>query len=320
MLSSRAQDNMHWFKGNFARQIGHANPNAPEAIDMTIAENWLVREDIIQTAKEAVAAGFGDEHLSYSSGMGGDKDVLEATAGFFNRFFQPRVPVQPEHLVVGAGCSAILDSLLYSLCEVDEGVLIEAPFWGKLLLQRLSIKPSRPWLLVVSMLRLQAGSFSAYAVLRNNVHLVLVHVSKGTSMIEAYEQALSKAPCKIRAILCCNPHNPRGQLYSSESIKALLQFCQAHDLHFISDEIYALSTFGASTDHSQCQDDSWGDLVVEPLTSTFTSVLQLDLSKAGVDVDMHRIHVITSVSKDFGSSGLRMVSFYADLYNAFFSL
>lgn len=133
---------MHWFKGNFARQIGHANPNAPEVIDMTIAENWLIREDIIQTAKEAVAAEFSDEHLSYSSGMGGDKDVLEATAGFFNRFFQPRVPVQPEHLVVGAGCSAILDSLLYSLCEVDEGVLIEAPFWGKLLLQRLSIKPS----------------------------------------------------------------------------------------------------------------------------------------------------------------------------------
>ena len=171
------------------------------------------------------------------------------------------------------------------------------------------------------MLRLQAGSFSAYGVLRNNVHLVPVHVPKGTSMIEAYEQALSKAPCKIRAILFCNPHNPRGQLYSPESIKALFQFCQTHDLHFISDEIYGLSTFGTSIDHSQGHDDSRRDLVVEPLTSTFTSVLQLDLSKAGVDVDMHRIHVITSVSKEFGSSGLRMVRFYADLlYNAFFSL
>ncbi|KAF7596690.1 hypothetical protein BBP40_000613 [Aspergillus hancockii] len=259
MLSRRAQENMTWFKSNFGRQIGNASPNAPKAIDMTIAENWLVREEIIQSAKLAVEADFSDEHLSYSSGLGGDKDVLEATAGFFNRFFEPRVPVRLEHVVTGAGCSSILDSLLYSICEENDGVLIEAPFWG---------------------------SFSAYSILRNNVHLVPVYVSQGKTMVESYEEAMRASPYKIKAVLFCNPQNPRGDIYSAESIADLLRFCQTQDLHFISDEIYALSTFDVGAESRLCQ------------------VLQMDLSE--IRVDMARIHILYSVSKDLGSSGLRM--------------
>jgi gliotoxin/aspirochlorine biosynthesis aminotransferase len=59
----------------------------------------------------------------------------------------------------------------------------------------------------------------------------------------------------------------------------------------ISDEIYALSTF-ESHDHVE--------------VTSFESVLSLDLEVVGCDPG--RVHVLWSVSKDFGCSGLRMVS------------
>ncbi|OJJ45948.1 hypothetical protein ASPZODRAFT_68501 [Penicilliopsis zonata CBS 506.65] len=269
MLSTRATENMTWFKSQFARQIGHASSTTLPAIDMTIAENWLVRGEMIAAAKDAVARELSAEHLSYSSGLGGSAPVLEAAAGFFNRFFAPRVPVLPDHIVTGAGCSGILDSLLYSLCGEGEGVLVEAPFWG---------------------------SFSAYGVLRNNVHLVPVYTSSD-NMIEAYQNALRSSPYPIKAALFCNPQNPRGQLYPAEEIKALLHFCKTEKLHLISDEIYALSQFEFG-DH----DSQRNTMLVEPPTFSFVSVLSIDVEEA----DRARIHVITSVSKDLGSSGLRM--------------
>lgn len=59
----------------------------------------------------------------------------------------------------------------------------------------------------------------------------------------------------------------------------------------ISDEIYAFTTF-ESHDHVEA--------------TSFESVLSLDLQVVGCDPG--RVHVLWSVSKDFGCSGLRMVS------------
>lgn len=99
------------------------------------------------------------------------------------------------------------------------------------------------------------------------------------------ESAISASEFRIRALVLTNPHNPFGRCYTKDMVKLCARFCQKYNIHFISDEVYALSTFEENeVDHS--------------------SALQLDLKALEVDPD--RVHVIWSTSKDFGSSGVRV--------------
>ena len=144
-------------------------------------------------------------------------------------------------------------------------------------------------------------------MLRNSVQLVLVHVPFNEShsaqaVVAAYRAAVEGTTCKVRGLLFCNPHNPHGHICPVEVIDALLQYCEEADVHFISDEIYALSTFGAMNEDFT----GYSEIFKSP-ASQFVSVLSRDLQELGVDGS--RVHLLYSISKDFGSSGLRFVRF-----------
>lgn len=149
------------------------------------------------------------------------------------------------------------------------------------------------------------GSFEISAVLRNGVKLIHVHIPSheahsAQAIVTAYRAATEEATCNVRGILFCNPHNPHGNVYPTEAIDALLQYCEEADLHFVSDEIYALSTFGViDEDKRGC-----GKLLESPVTE-FVSVLSRDLQELGVNGS--RVHLLYSISKDLGSSGIRLV-------------
>lgn len=106
----------------------------------------------------------------------------------------------------------------------------------------------------------------------------------------ALERAFDKASCRIRAVIITNPHNPLGQRYPRSVLESCLDFCKKHDLHFISDEVYALTSF-ESLD------------VPDPVP--FVSALALDVK--GLGCDLSKVHTVWSPSKDFGESGFRMV-------------
>ena len=71
------------------------------------------------------------QHLSYPSGFGGDPALLEALASFFNTQFHPSIPVQPSHIITVSGAGNALDSLLCSICDDGDSVLVPVPYWGK---------------------------------------------------------------------------------------------------------------------------------------------------------------------------------------------
>lgn len=73
-----------------------------------------------------------------------------------------------------------------------------------------------------------------------------------------------------------------------ETLKELAAFCGENDLHFISDEIYALSVFSNPA---------------VPTPTEFTSVLSLYLT--GI-INPAYMHVLYGASKDFCANGLRM--------------
>jgi 1-aminocyclopropane-1-carboxylate synthase len=123
-------------------------------------------------------------------------------------------------------------------------------------------------------------------------------------VVERYAARLHEAQAAgttPRALLLCNPHNPSGRCYPRSTLLALLRFCAQHNLHLISDEVYALTIFETS------------DATAAP----FTSVLALDT--AGV-IDPGAVHVTYGFSKDFGAPGLHvaaMISRNADVQSAF---
>ena len=96
------------------------------------------------------------------------------------------------------------------------------------------------------------------------------------------EEALNLCKDKkkqIKCLLITNPDNPTGNMLDKASMQACIEFCNKHNLHFISDEIYMAS--------------------IHDTTAEFSSVLQL-----GPQSD--NIHFIWSFSKDFGVSGFRV--------------
>ncbi|KGO40682.1 Pyridoxal phosphate-dependent transferase, major region, subdomain 2 [Penicillium expansum] len=216
---------------------------------MMTAENWLARFELIDAFKRHIENNLSPYHLSYADGLGGDVELLQAAAEFFNRYFHPHTPVKSQHIVTGAGCSSLLEAVLYDVCEPGDGVLIETPFWG---------------------------GFETTFVLRAKVQAVHVQVPSDQSVrdvdissyISAYETAMANAKCTIKAILFCNPHNPRGSLYSRTLIEALLKFAERKNLYFLSDEIYALSVINSSPSNTAVR--------------RFVSVLEMDLAQLEV--------------------------------------
>ena len=77
-------------------------------------------------------------------------------------------------------------------------------------------------------------------------------------------------------------------------------FCTKRKIHFISDELYALTNFGT-------------DDLPDPIP--FVSALALDLEKLGCDPAL--THVVWSLSKDFAANGVRMVSRKRSLKEAY---
>ena len=131
--------------------------------------------------------------------------------------------------------------------------------------------------------------------MRDTVEPITVNVDDfadtfSKALIPALTKALENSTRPVRALVLTNPHNPFGQMYPKDVLEACVKFCQEHDIHYISDEVYALSVF--PTPNSKH-------------TSPFVSALSLDLEALGCDAS--RVHTIWSTSKDFGSSGIRMV-------------
>lgn len=101
-------------------------------------------------------------------------------------------------------------------------------------------------------------------------------------LLASLESGISNSTSHIRALVLKNPHNPFGRCYRKDMLALCAQFCERHNIHFISDEVYALLVF--------VEDDT-----------EISSALQLDLEALKVDPD--RVQVIWSTSKDFGLSG-----------------
>ncbi|OTB04088.1 hypothetical protein M426DRAFT_59221 [Hypoxylon sp. CI-4A] len=266
-LSQRGWNNVEAIMPKIKGAVEERKTITSAKVDLSTAENWLIRPELITICKKSIAKHLEPRHFSYPRGFSGEPDLLDACAAFFNGYFNPLVPVLPSHISTAAGASSCIDALLFNICEAGDGILIPSPYWN---------------------------GFDFGVRVRSTVNPVLVTLPSFSSnfsreLLPALEDAYRTATCPIRALMVTNPHNPLATCYPKDVLEQCLKFCKRHNIHFISDEVYALSTFSSP------------DLVnAQP----FISVLSLNLDAIGADKS--RVHMVWSTSKDFGQSGFRM--------------
>ncbi|KAK0739372.1 aminotransferase GliI [Apiosordaria backusii] len=232
-------------------------------VDLSTAENRLLMPKLVSTVPSSFNE-LTDSQLGYSEGVGGSTPVRQLLANLANTHFSPRTPVEPSHIVLGAGGCFALNALLEQICDPGDGVLIAAPYWPGIDL-----------------------SLTVHNDAKGIPVQVPFDIFFHPDSVKYYEEALSSSTTPIKAVLICNPHNPLAKNYPRETLQAMLDFCARHNLHFISDEVYALSQL------ANC-------------TTEFVSALSLDTQAAGAE---GLVHVLYSLSKDFGFNGLRIGAF-----------
>ncbi|KAI1260747.1 1-aminocyclopropane-1-carboxylate synthase C [Xylariaceae sp. FL1019] len=253
--------------------------NAGGCVCLGVAENTLMHAELEEFISQKVTT-ITSHTLTYGDGFNGSIGLREAIAALMTRYFLPFSPVLRDHVSVTSGVGPAIEACSFLLCDPGDAVLLARPYYG---------------------------SIPGEIYHRARVQTIGVSFGKdidpfSVESCAAYEDALLEARANgiaVRAMILCNPHNPLGRRYSRPTLERYLQFCQKYQIHLLSDEVYALSTW--------INEDA-------PDATSFTSVLSINLHGL---VDPSLVHVLWGISKDFGCSGLR-IGCVVSQSNAFF--
>ncbi|KAL4868567.1 hypothetical protein BDV12DRAFT_95985 [Aspergillus spectabilis] len=267
MLSSRGKQSAETFDipWRYATAPTYNKEKGSDGIiSFGLAEHGPARDDIVNFIINKVK--FDTNSVCYGS-MATESRLPAAAAAHINRYFKPLQPVEPEMIVKASGCSAAGNMLSFALTEPGDGVLVSRPVYGRFELDY----------------GLQGGAEVVYADTDSDEAFSPASIPK-------YEKALQEAEARgvrIKALLLVNPHNPVGRCYPTETLIEILKFCNKHQIHLISDEIYALCVFDSGN----------------PDATLFTSILSLATPEL---INQNLVHVLYGFAKDFASGGLHL--------------
>ncbi|CAI5468074.1 unnamed protein product [Closterium sp. Yama58-4] len=205
----------------------------------------------------------------YGNFRGGQR-LRQAIANMMQRTFMG-VDVDPLHICISSGVTAVLDLFFFATCSAGEGCFIPAPYFP---------------------------AFDNDMSIRNEVVPIPIqprdtrsYIPTTVEMEEAFMAAQAKG-IRPRVLLLTNPGNPLGTLYPEATLKELLLWAINHELHVLSDEIYANSKFGSSASEFVSIEKVAGHLVAE--------------GRLPQALAEERVHTAYGMSKDFGMNGFRV--------------
>lgn len=302
-LSQRGQHNAKFLSGDMKRILAlfrdqyDPDTNPKGIVVLGVADNALMRPELVDWFNDN-RLHLTPNELNYGDRLFSSTRLVNGLCRLFNDVpvglstEPPKLiqPVEPDHIVVGSGASGILDALFTVLCNPGEGVLLSVPWYNGFDHDLTS--------------RAEAVIVPVYTPLPEAVDpkdKKRPHRPQQPSRaftpdtIKYYEDALTKAKkdgIKVTSMLVCNPHNPSGLIYPTETMIASAKFAAKHQLHLVVDEIYARSVFPSP------------DIPEEDATK-FESILSLDVEKEA-GLPRSQVHLVTSASKDFGINGFRL--------------
>ncbi|KAL4789269.1 pyridoxal phosphate-dependent transferase [Aspergillus venezuelensis] len=155
--------------------------------------------------------------------LAGSDNVLEAAAGFFNRFFEPANPILKDQVVAANGVTSLNNMTVWALCDGGDGILYTTLNFYKLNYD-LSVRKD---IVTIPVSTSSVGFPFDAAVL-----------------IPVLESAIQSHPdVRYRMLFLCNPSNPQGGCYSTKTLETLAAWCAERKMHLVVDEINAMSTF-----------------------------------------------------------------------------
>ncbi|MCS7064646.1 MAG: pyridoxal phosphate-dependent aminotransferase [Fimbriimonadales bacterium] len=167
-------------------------------------------EPDMDTPDFAKAGGLEAIHAGYTkyTPSAGITPLREAISEKFRR--DNRLHYSPDQIVVTCGAKHALFSVLMTLLNPGDEVLIPTPCWV---------------------------SYPEQVKLMGGVP-IFIPTDESTAFLPSYEQLRAAITPRTKAIILNTPHNPTGTVYPRQTLKEIASVALAHNLWIIADEIY----------------------------------------------------------------------------------
>lgn len=175
-----------------------------DVISLAVGEpDFPTPEFIREAAKKAI-----DDNFTRYTPVAGMPALREAAGRYFEKYYQ--TPVAPESIIMGAGGKSCLYTLMQTMLNPGDEVLIPSPYWVSY--------PAMALLAGAKPVYAQAGAAEGFKV----------------SPLRLEELTTEKT----RLLILNSPCNPTGAVYSDREFMNIMRWALGRNIYVLSDEIY----------------------------------------------------------------------------------
>eukprot|EP00529_Nitzschia_sp_RCC80_P019185 CAMPEP_0113453714 /NCGR_PEP_ID=MMETSP0014_2-20120614/7495_1 /TAXON_ID=2857 /ORGANISM="Nitzschia sp." /LENGTH=512 /DNA_ID=CAMNT_0000345107 /DNA_START=91 /DNA_END=1629 /DNA_ORIENTATION=- /assembly_acc=CAM_ASM_000159 len=288
-----------------ARAVQKYSPSTPDgALQLSVAENQMLEDLLVPSLTKFYTTDneFPADAIYYQP-THGRESLRQVFASYLEGLLELKEDghrIDPDGLVIGAGCNAVLENLCLSLAEPGQGVMIPLPYYAAFefdLGSRAGLKT-----VPVPTMKYQgfdpSSSSSSSDTTTQEIPERAYYPNRDS--LDAARQASIDQGIEPRILLLSHPQNPLGVCYPPEVVSEVIDWCRTNKIHLVSDEIYAGSVY-------------------RPDEANFVSALKLAASGGNGDGDGDEfsglgpyVHFVYALSKDYALSGLRVGALYSE--------